>query len=224
MDNMNIRFEDVSSPMSMGINTNIKENTTPITVSKLNNSENNELKNEILDPSKYNYQAYWENEDKRKTQQAPPLKPALKKPEVTYDDILSSLNVTVQNGKLQLVNKNNNINNNKFTNPHVNTNTNQNSQPNIPKNNQKKVQIDPQLKDSKIYNKYFKNYYQEQQPDVIVFETKEDYMNYQREQYIKQLEQAKRISQIKSKKLLFDSPKISLGISRGNNLRKFSFH
>ena len=230
MDNININIEELPGLLP----------SKPIMVSKLNTSEHKQLNNEILDPSKYNYQSYWE---KSQVQSPFAFKPNIdisndtknniKPKEVSYDDILSSLNVTVQNGKLQLVNKNK---------------TQEETQGNISRNQpqfkpkpilkpkpqqqnylapqtapQKQVKIDPQLKNSKIYNKYFKDYEQDEQPQVPVFETREDYINYQREQYFKQLEQARRISQIKSKKLLFDSPKANIGISRGNNLRKFSF-
>lgn len=236
MDNISMNIEDIPGLAP----------TKPIMVSKLNSSESKEVKNEILDPSKYNYQAYWE---KSQNESAPQMKPNnsnnnIKPKEVSYDDILSSLNVTVQNGKLQLVNKNKSSQELLMPQPNsrsqrVNNKSNVLQQlkpgpvlkPSTQQQNyiasqnapQKQVKIDPQLKNSKIYNKYFKDYEQEESPQIPVFETREDYINYQREQYIKQLEQARRITQIKSKKLLFDSPKANIGMSRGNNLRKFSF-
>jgi hypothetical protein len=250
MDNIHINIEEMPGLIP----------SNPITVSKLNTSGPKELKNEVLDPSKYNYQAYWEkaHEEERpfeiKTQnqftsknvnnknnlnsQNKPNTPTAK--DVSYDDILSSLNVTVQNGKLQLVNKNKShpqqqsqnlprqMNGQRYNNQSQ-IKPNQGLKPTPQQQNYsvpqpKKVTIDPQLKNSKIYNKYFKDYGQEEEPvQIPVFQTREEYMNYQKEQYLKQLEQAKRISEIKSKKLLFDSRHVNVGVSTKNNLRRFSF-
>jgi hypothetical protein len=235
MDNIHINIEDIPGLIP----------SNPIMVSKINSTAPRELKNEVLDSSKYNYQAYWEkareeerpfefksqNQNTSKNNVNSLNKQSNSNPkQVSYDDILSSLNVTVQNGKLQLVNKN------KSQPMHTQgqgQRYNQQSQSSKPQTqqqqnysvpSQKKVTIDPQLKNSKIYNKYFKDYGQEEEPvQIPVFQTREEYMNYQRELYLKQLEQVKRISEIKSKKLLFDSRHVNVATSTKNNLRRFSF-
>lgn len=108
---------------------------------------------------------YWENKNTNTTQ---------KKPRVSYDDILSSLNMVVQNGVLRFANPNN---------------TNQNSN---------------------------KDYKEEPEPLERKPLTKEE----QRELYIKRQQELKHISEVKSKKLLFNTQNINIAPRQNANLNK----
>ena len=125
-----------------------------------------------------------------------------KKKKVSFDDILSNMNLVVnQNGTLQ------HMSSNKETIEIQNSNSFQNS--NNQGQNQIHVQkyetIDPNIKHSYIYNKYFKDYNNMNniEPEIRVPKTIEEYKKMLLEDRIKVMEQKKRISQIKSKKLLF---------------------
>jgi hypothetical protein len=93
------------------------------------------------------------------------------------------------------------------------------------------VPIDPSVKHSYIYNKYFKDYKNatnSDEPVIRVPKTMEEYRQMLLEDKIKQIEQAKRISEIKSTKLMFTSNE-DASLTRKNiqptknNLRKMSF-
>ena len=90
------------------------------------------------------------------------------------------------------------------------------SQPSYPVKNQysvqnprlveiKKEQIEPAVKHSYIYNKYFKDYQDANPPvpEIKVPKTKEEYLKMLLEERIRQIEERKRISQIKSTRMLF---------------------
>jgi hypothetical protein len=129
-----------------------------------------------------------------------------KKPKITYDDILNSLNLKVNNGKLEFIPNQNNttlsLNNNSHynqfktcykkqcnnTNTNINTNTNSLNQ------------------NSYIVNKYFKDYKENNNSEIPrepIFVSKEEYKRLLVLEFIRKREEQKRISQIKSKKLLF---------------------
>jgi hypothetical protein len=174
-------------------------------ISELENSSNN-----LFDFDNYQQNTYWETQ--------PPKEE--KKKTVTFNDILSNMNLVVnKNGILEpaYIQTPNNINENNKTN---NKQTNNNNQTN---------NIDNSVKHSYIYNKYFKDYVQETSdiPEVKVPKTIEEYRQMILEERIKNLKERKRIQQIKSTKLLFtdnSGVKSKNIISTKNNLRSMSFN
>jgi hypothetical protein len=111
-------------------------------------------------------------------------------------------------------------------------NKNQNQNQNIKKINQNQPPIDPALKNSFLYNKYFKDYKEAttNEPQVRVPKTMQEYRNMLIEDKIKQIQQKKRIADIKSTKLLFTTNNNTnnqndIRVSKNNNhLRSMSFH
>jgi len=87
----------------------------------------------------------------------------------------------------------------------------------------KEESLDPSLKHSYIYNKYFKDYRDSGHvPEKKVPKTREEYRRMVLEERIKRIEHYRRISQIKSKKLLFENAdKIK---ATDNKLRKMNFY
>ncbi len=157
---------------------------------------------------------YWETTSNTQTQ---------KKKKINYDDILNSLNLVVnKNGVLQ----------------YMTTNGNQESENPQQKQNQqqqqpiKKKPLEPQVKNSQIYNKYFKDYKDpnaEYVQEVKVPQTIEEYNRMVLEENIKRIQERNRIAQIKSTKMLFESNNIPVNntgnISASkNNLRMMKFN
>jgi hypothetical protein len=146
--------------------------------------------NEINDNNNNYNNNYWNN-----------LNQKPKKNKITYDDILSSLNLAVnENGVLQ------------YMTPKINTEPSQNKTYTVPQFSQKNEEtikiskIEPQLKNSAIYNKYFKNYKEEpSQEEEIKPLTVAEYNRMVLQNRIKRIQEQQRISQIKSKKMLFTS-------------------
>jgi hypothetical protein len=134
-----------------------------------------------------NYINYWSNANPTTNESTTP-----KKPKVSYDDILSSLNMVVNNGVLQ------------FAKPIQQTQT--------PKQ-KKQVTISNVQQDNYITNKYFKDY-KDQSQDVVeepkIPLTKEEYRQMLIQDYINRQNAIRRISQIKSKRLLFDTQHINI--------------
>jgi hypothetical protein len=195
---------------------------------------------------KQNGENYWENPKTQETQ--------IKKKKVSFNDILSNMNLVVNNqGVLQFMapnqeqrynqpvfhnnnynNNYNNTNNNYNYNYNYNYNSNEFSQTNIrqqPKNKNSE-QIDPAVKHSYIYNKYFKDYASSnvEKPEVRVPKTKEEYYQMLLDDRKKAIEQKLRVEQIKSKKLMFTVTPDSTGVNprnivpTKNNLRSMNFH
>jgi len=132
-----------------------------------------------------NYINYWSNANTTTNENTTP-----KKPKVSYDDILSSLNMVVNNGVLQ------------FAKPIQQTQN--------PKQ-KKHVTISNVQQDNYITNKYFKDYQQkniEEEPKIPL--TKEEYRQMLIQDYINRQNAIRRISQIKSKRLLFDTQHINI--------------
>jgi hypothetical protein len=129
---------------------------------------------------------YWE------TTQVKPQE--TKKKKFSYDDILNSLNVVVnKNGVLQYITTTDAIHEQQL----------QSSPQQI-----KGKPLEPQVKNSQIYNKYFKDYKDpnaEYVQEVKVPQTIEEYNRMVLEERIKRILEIRRISQIKSTKLLFES-------------------
>ena len=149
-----------------------------------------------------------------------------KKKKINYDDILNSLNLVVnKNGVLQ----------------YMTTTGNQESEnQEQPQNQQQQRQnikgkpLEPQVKNSHIYNKYFKDYKDpnaEYVQEVKVPQTIEEYNRMVLEENIKRIQERNRIAQIKSTKLLFESNNVynpgnnpgNIGASK-NNLRMMNFN
>lgn len=127
------------------------------------------------------------------------------KQELTYDDILSKMGMFVVNGELHL--KGNNYIPSKTTTSKMNTSQPTNSQiPQIPQN-------------SYIYNKYFKDAFNEEEEPRMP-RTLLEY----RDMLIKDIIQKTRIKQIKSKKLIMPNSNINVagGAPNLNKLFKFS--
>ena len=108
----------------------------------------------------------------------------------------------------------------------------QNKNQNIKKINQNQPPIDPALKNSFLYNKYFKDYKEAStnEPEVRVPKNIQEYRRMLIEDKIKKLQQKKRIADIKSTKLLFTANNNTnnqndIRVSKNNNhLRSMSFH
>jgi hypothetical protein len=156
---------------------------------------------------------YWETKSNHKKH--------TDKKKVSFTDIMSNMNLVVsKNGVLQ-----------KITPIQTNHNTNNSNYGNY-SNNSNNSNYDPNINHSYIYNKYFKDYHDSTiQNDVVtvVPKTREEYIQILIEERIKKIQEKKRISQIKSTKLLFTSdnqPKITpVNIMTNTfNLRKMSFY
>ena len=152
--------------------------------------------------SEVNYINYWSNANQTTT----------KKPKVSYDDILSSLNMVVHNGVLQ------------FAKPTQQSQQKPQQSQQKPQKPQQKKQVTinaPQHQQNDyITNKYFKDYKDESQGTIEEPRkpmTKEEYKKMLIQDYINRQNAIRRISQIKSKKLLFNTQNIS--IAPNNNPR-----
>lgn len=179
-----------------------------------------------------NYEKYWENntQTKEKPQSS-------KKKKVTFDDILTNMNLVVnKSGVLQFMAPNQDqvqqqypVQNNQYP-LQNNQYPVQNNQ--YPVQNQrlveiKKEQIEPAVKHSYIYNKYFKDYQDANPPvpEIKVPKTKEEYLKMLVEERLRQMEERKRISQIKSTRMLFTTNVGNQGNIQAskNGLRMMSF-
>jgi hypothetical protein len=135
-------------------------------------------------------------------------KKIIPKPNVSYDDILNKMGMFVKDGRLHLLEDNNqskSINNLSNQSKSINNLSNQSNQ-NIPQN-------------SYIYNKYFKNELQ-QENEVKVPQTVKEY----KLMLIQDIIQKERIRRMKSTKLIIPNPNITTSIRNNSNLNKlFSF-
>jgi hypothetical protein len=150
---------------------------------------------------------YWENE-KNQQLQAP------KKKKVSYDDILNSLNLVVnKNGVLQYMS----------VNPSGDNTEQQYNQQQVTKGKP----LEPQVKNSFIFNKYFKDYKDpnaEVVQEVKVPQTIEEYNKMVLEERIKRIQERNRIAQIKSTKMLFENNNNNANVNASkNNLRMMKF-
>lgn len=170
------------------------------------------------------YDKYWEQE-----------KP--KKKRVTFDDILSNMNLVVnESGVLQYMTPiQHETNTNMYQSQEYDYNDvlyKQQSHNQVVKLNNNQAPIEPHVKHSYIYNKYFKDYndtYTQQDPEIKVPKTIEEYKKMVLEHKINQYKERLRVEQIKSKKLLFTTPNIAGNINfrniqaSKNNLRMMNF-
>jgi hypothetical protein len=149
---------------------------------------------------------YWENNNENK-----------KKKKVTYDDILSSLNLVVApNGVLQYMNTKPNT----FNRENINVEQEYEIKPkSILKKSINQEKIEPQVKHSYIFNKYFKNY---KEPDTIQEPlkpmTREEYKKMAIANLIQRRLAQKRVAEIKSKKMAFTNNNNQTIYASKNNL------
>ena len=158
------------------------------------------IKTQDTQTSEVNYTNYWSNatpitnqSTNESTNESTNQSTNKKKPKVSYDDILSSLNMVVSNGVLQFVKP-----------THQTQQTKEKKQVTISNNSQP---------NNYITNKYFKDYKDESQcvsEEPIIPLTKEEYKQMLIQDYINRQQAHRRISQIKSKKLLFDTQHINI--------------
>ena len=168
--------------------------------------------NDNFDVNGYQTNNYWETSNVKA--QEP------KKKKINYNDILNSLNLVVnKSGVLQYIS------------------TTDSAQQNQQEQQPKGKPLDPQVKNSHIYNKYFKDYKDpnvEYIEEVKVPQTIEEYNRMLLEDRIKRIQERNRVAQIKSTKLFFESnnngnssSNISnngkIGVSK-NNLRMMNFN
>ena len=169
--------------------------------------------NDLGNNDKFDVNNYWE-----KTNTHP--QNTVQKKKFSYDDILNSLNMVVnKNGVLQ----------------YMTTNLEPEQQPEQKSSKQVKGKpLEPQVKNSHIYNKYFKDYKDPNNEivnDVKVPKTIEEYKRMVLEDRIKRIRERNRVAQIKSTKLLFESNINNVNIINNqtiktskNNLRMMNFN
>ncbi len=171
---------------------------------------------------------YWENYKQVNQTQT-------KKKKVSFDDILTNMNIVVnQSGVLQFMqpvpnNEEQSYDqqyNQQYEQPYQEYVAQQVSQRQSQSHQQQP--LDPSVKHSFIYNKYFKDYKDANTsnlPEVRVPKTMEEYRQMLIDDKIAEIERRKRISQIKSTKMMFTTNVGNQGIIRAtrNNLRSMSF-
>jgi hypothetical protein len=188
---------------------------------------------------------YWEQNSK------PVVPPQKKKKKISFDDILSNMNLVVnKTGVLQsmaLVNKQTEepLQQQYSQQPQQQQYSQQQQQQQYsqqqqqyyqeyteqPPNNvqvKKQEPLDPSVKHSYIFNKYFKDYQDAtpQAPEVKIPKTREEYFRMIQEERLRRIHEAHRISQIKSRKLMFTANNTYQENIRttANKLHKMSFH
>jgi len=177
---------------------------------ELNFEEMNNLDN-IKQNDKNEYK-YWEQ----------PKKEIPKKKKVSFDDILNNMNLVVnQDGVLQYMRPLQEEP--QYYQQEYQTQNYPQQQPiqNIKNNNA--TPLDPSVKHSYIYNKYFKDYKDNNVPQQGPRRPKtiEELKQMLRDDKIREIQQKIRLSQIKSKKMLFTN--VNRIQSTKNNLRTLSF-
>jgi hypothetical protein len=168
----------------------------------------------LAEQSDNDYSKYWEQP---KTE---------KKKKVSFNDILTNMNLVVgKNGVLQQMQHQAVEEQPQYlpqpqqqyiTKKQEQYLPQQKEQYNIKKIEENQVPIDPSVKHSFIYNKYFKDYVDayKPEPEVLVPKSMEEYRQMVYEQKVKEAEERKRISEIKSTKLMFTTNK---GYENANN-------
>jgi hypothetical protein len=186
-----------------------------------------------------NSEKYWEQAKSQKEQQT-------KKKKVSFNDILSNMNLVVnKKGVLQFIKPGKQMNEFQQQQDYQNDYQNEEQyysqqtqyakpQPqNVPQQRQYQNTVDPSVKHSYIYNKYFKDYADVTAlpPEKKVPKTIEEYNRMVYEERIKRIEERKRIAEIKSTKLMFTTTPDNHVSQRNprniqpsrNTLRKMSF-
>ena len=181
-----------------------------------------------------NSEKYWEHPKEHNKEQT-------KKKKVSFNDILNNMSLSVnKSGVLQFIApkaqaqyeentyQESHQNHNYYANNNTN-NTNNNFQQ-IKKQNPNDAPIDPSVKHSFIYNKYFKDYQSKvhEEPVIRVPKTMEEYRQMLLEDRLKKIEHQKRISEIKSTKLMFTTNQFAPTngqniVTNRNGLRRMNF-
>ena len=169
-----------------------------------------------------NAEKYWEKTPSNKQNTSTPSK----KKKVSFDDILSNMNLVVnKSGVLQFMTPNQEQppNLQQYSSQQYSSVQQQEPKPILVK----KEPLDPSVKHSYIYNKYFKDYQDAAPvtPEMKVPKTKQEYLKMLIEERIRQNMERKRISQIKSTKLLFTTNVGNQGLVKAskNTLGKLNF-
>jgi hypothetical protein len=195
---------------------------------EIDNLDKNSYENFNTNPNESSNQPkYWEKTKK--------INNVEKKKRVTFDDILSNMNLVVnQNGVLQSM-----VPLQQYDQPQYYQEQQYQQQPyqyqqqpyqQIQKNN---GPLDPSVKHSYIFNKYFKDYKDANdnlKPQVKVPKTIEEYRQMVFEERVRQIQERNRIAKIKSTKMLYTSnPHMQQNRNQGvikaskNNLRSMNF-
>jgi hypothetical protein len=191
-----------------------------LNLSELNNTNtNNPYSKSNYNSYDYNnVENYWETPPKVEEIQT-------KKKKISFDDILSNMNLVVNNkGVLQFMAPNQEeIQCQNYNNPNEFA-----KQP--PQQNKNLQPIESAVKHSYIFNKYFKDYsdINTEKPGPRVPKTIEEYNQMLLEDKIKQIEHRKMIEEVKSKKMMFTTAPGSTSNPRNlrasrNNLRMMNF-
>jgi hypothetical protein len=164
-------------------------------MNRSNTNSNTNTKEYVYEDQEYLEQnPYYKQEVKQAT--LPPKK------RIDYDDILRSMNVQVVNGILRYERQPAPT----YQQPLAPTY----QQPLAPTYQQqsvpiKKISIPNEVKNSAIYNKYFKDYKEEQQvQEVPIILTKEELKKHVIQQYVERINAQKRLSIIKPKTMFFN--------------------
>ena len=177
----------------------------------------------------FDYNSYEQNTGENYWEKPKEEESELKKKKVSFNDILSNMNLVVnKQGVLQFMAPNKE----ELQRQNYNYNSNEYQQPQYqqPQQNKNSQPIDSAVKHSYIYNKYFKDYndINVEKPGPRVPKTIEEYHQMLLEDKIKAIEHKKMIEQVKSKKMMFisapgaSSNPRNLQASR-NNLRMMNF-
>jgi hypothetical protein len=188
--------------------------------------------------SQQNGDNYWDNPKNKETN--------AKKKKVSFDDILTNMNLVVNNqGVLQFMAPNQEASYNPPTYQNYNYNPNEFSRPNFqqpsigqpiirqpiikqpsikqssigpPQQNKNSEPLDPSVKHSYIYNKYFKDYVDpnRENPGPRIPKTKEEYYQMLLDDRKKAIEHKIKMEQIKSKKLMFTTSPDATGVNPRN--------
>jgi hypothetical protein len=169
-----------------------------------------------------NSEKYWASENIKKEDQ-------VKKKKVSFTDILSNMNLVVdKNGILKSMsirpqNKEDCYEQQQYGQKQQQQQQQQYGQKQqqqyVQKQQQEQQQIDPTVKHSYIYNKYFKDYASANAPppEKKIPKTIEEYNQMVYEERVNQIEQRKRIAEIKSTKLMFTTTPGN-NVNSGNNV------
>ena len=241
---MNIRFSEIEDD----------QNNNPYNYYQNSNTFNIQEQNKVITPNFY--QPYYENKNAQSNINAnKPLYNSsgenMKKEKMTFDDILSNMNMKVIDGSLKLtpdINNNNEVNKKKSTrfepfnfnsdnalnnhqhlnnHEHLNNHQHLNNHEHLNNNteNIKKVKFQepsslaPEVKNSWIYNKYFKDYKEQgmiEEPEIPL--TPEELKQKLIIDYIERIKARQRIAQIKPKKMMFSNNNVMIpGIYASQN-------
>ena len=200
---------------------------------ELNFTELDDLNNNNLNVNNYNTQLSSDGNTKSYWKKPKDVGPRKKR--VTYDDILSSLNLVVNpNGVLQYMTIKPNADvffqNQGETQQYSQQQHSQQQQPRQQQSQQqsKPLQnakpLEPQLKNSYIFNKYFKDYKDANNIQIEEPKRPQTIQEHNRmvfEERVKRMKERNRVAQIKSTKLLFENNS-NINVSK-NNLYRMSF-